>query len=159
MQNPSDQSQNALIGQNQQPQQAQAPVQDQDDDSNARLIGTTGGYLSKPGYVSEISAFPPQPETPKPQEYTPPQEKQAVTEIFKSPETLPTQPQQPMPTAKEIAQQITATENTQPLNVVDQTKEDSTLHPISKSVDKLTTIADLEEEKFIKEVEAAHEHQ
>jgi len=159
MQNPSDQSQNVLIDQNQQTQQAQVPVQDQNDDPNVPLVGTTRGYLSKPGYVSEISAFPPQPETPGPQEYATPQEKQEVTEIFKSPEIQPAQPQQPMPTAAQIAQQIAAAANAQPVNVVDQTSEDTTLHPIKKGVDKLTTIADLEEEQFIKEVEAAHDHQ
>lgn len=77
-------------------------------------------------------------------------EKPATPELQPIPSPAP-QPQ------KKPAVDDTTTIATQPKTaVVDKSKEKVKLHHIKETTDKLTTIADEEEEEFIENVEAAH---
>jgi hypothetical protein len=49
------------------------------------------------------------------------------------------------------------TNGTKTPNVINKTKEPEILHPVDPNADTLTTIADKEEEKFIKEVIKEHQ--
>ena len=43
-------------------------------------------------------------------------------------------------------------------SIVDKSSELTQIHPLKHAQDKLTALADLDEEKFIEEVESAHGH-
>lgn len=124
------------------------------------------GYPIQAPFGGEHPAFAPTTELPKSAEIplkrdtVPVIEKQPITEIFRAPETEPII--KPMQPNLADPQPLAATQQpaTPPIaNIVDETKNIAPLHPVNTAVDKLTTIADQEEEEFIKEVEAAHEHQ
>lgn len=81
-------------------------------------------------------------------------ETEKAPETFKSPETTPT-PQSVSTSGKDDTNQAPAQSNGD-THIVDKTKEKTKIHHLEHPQDKLTSIADAEEEDFIEEVEAAH---
>jgi len=84
------------------------------------------------------------------------EKKEAVKapEISKSPETAPA-PQPVSTSGKDDTNQAPAQSNGG-MHIIDKTKEKTKIHHLEHPLDKLTSIADTEEEDFIEEVEAAH---
>ncbi len=89
-----------------------------------------------------------QPEVQKPVEAEPTVEKETFVPLAAVVEKKPAQE------APQVKQSIPQDKP----NIVDKTKDIAPLHHIPQTHDKLTSIADKEEEEFIKEVETAHEH-
>lgn len=76
-----------------------------------------------------------------------------INEVIAQPPSIPQ-----LPKENSIPTITTPITPTTPPKIVDNTKNITKLHHLEHSVDKLTSIADDEEEKFITEVEAAHGH-
>lgn len=117
--------------------------------------------------VPKPSPLPPPPSPPQqgptgaevfPAQTTP--EVQPVQEIYTPPEApkpTPVQPQQPLQKPEDKTPTIQPQQNeAPPEKVVDKRTGHEELHKVSPNADKLTTIADVEEEEFIKEVEEHH---
>lgn len=135
-------------------------IQNQQDDQITSLQ-----QPAKPG-----AAFGKGPEGgfPLPVESAPVSEITKGNEIQKAPETEPAAEEQEtfVPLAKVIKKDepaavqpvgTSATQAQKP-NIVDKTDLPSTLHHIQHPHDKITDLADREEEEFIKDVKAAHGH-
>ena len=97
-------------------------------------------------------------ETSPVQEMTPtPENSQAET--LKPTETITQPPQAPIqePEKDFVPLESAVSEPEQPAQVVDKTEEPTELHELKDTRDKLTSIADKEEDEFIKKVKAVHE--
>ncbi|OGC70334.1 hypothetical protein A2415_05160 [candidate division WWE3 bacterium RIFOXYC1_FULL_39_7] len=81
-------------------------------------------------------------------------------EVRPTPEVLGQPPAQPDPqaTTDTIAPATTVHKSQPKPNIQDKTAEVAPLHHVQNVHDKLTSIADTEEEEFISEVETAHGH-
>jgi hypothetical protein len=116
--------------------------------------GAIGGPESGTGSIESISSISPfnaekaptDVETSLNYEQEPTYEKPKPPEQYKHPQD--TEPEAPL---------LTKTVDVKP-NVVDKSKGTTKLHHISNTHDKLTNLADTEEEEFITKVETAHEH-
>lgn len=81
-------------------------------------------------------------------------EKQKSQETYKIPQPQAAQEQQNQPLYHIPVVPV----NIPKPQIVDKTKDTTPLHSLQKSTDSLTKLADLEEEEFISDVEAAHGH-
>lgn len=115
----------------------------QPDDNNA-VPGNPAG--AKEGFVSSVEKTQTAVEQSKPEILKPSEVKKQTAPVKPTGE----QSNKPNQTVTQIS-----TEK----HVVDKLREKTKLHPVAPNADKLTTIADKEEEDFIDEVELAHEHQ
>ncbi|RJR26886.1 hypothetical protein C4561_03870 [candidate division WWE3 bacterium] len=108
---------------------------------------------SAPGSLDFVPSTPETPTTASPEKSSAPEKQPAGEKPSLS--TGP-QPQQPDNTT---APQVTAPPNIKSkTTIVDKTDKITELHHVQHPKDKLTSIADLEEEEFISEVETAHGH-
>ena len=106
-----------------------------------------------PGSLGFVPSTPETPPAATPEKTSTP-EKQPVVE---KPGAAPASPTQP--TTDTTTPQITPASAVKPKTpVVDKTDKITELHHVQHPKDKLTSIADIEEEEFISEVETAHGH-
>jgi hypothetical protein len=155
MDNPVDPTQNQYVPQPDPVQQDDAAVQAPGslDYVPPKIPGTGAENAPVPVETAPVTEAPPTPETQPSIETLQP-------EVLTPAEAPQTQPQAQQPQHQEPADNMAPIpqETTLEEQLVDKTDEPTQLHSVQDTRDKLTAAADREEEEFIKNVEAAHEH-